>query len=109
MIDAIDKIRSYIQDLDYAGFSADGKTIDAVVRNLEIIGEAAKHISASLVPTYDPQDWVRIGSMRNKLIHDYADTNVSLVWETVTGRLDDLEQALREADRVLGENDEAET
>ena len=95
MIDAIARIRSYTSGMDYQQFVADTKTVDAVVRNLELIGEASRRVPSSYLTNFLEDDWRRIGDMRNKLIHDYADTNVDLVWQTVCSRLDALEIALQ--------------
>lgn len=96
MIEAIGRIRSYTTGMDFAAFAADAKTVDAVVRNLEVIGEASRRVPGSLTTLYSDTEWRRIGDMRNKLIHDYVDTNVELVWQTVVTRLDALESALHE-------------
>ncbi|MCH9020369.1 MAG: DUF86 domain-containing protein [Proteobacteria bacterium] len=81
-------------EMDFEAFCEDPKTVDAVVRNLEIIGEASKRVPQHLTRHYKDADWSRIGDMRNKLIHDYAQTNERLVWETIKTRLDPLEDAL---------------
>ena len=64
-------------------FCADRKTQDAVVRNLEIIGEATKRLSSSLKSAHPDIAWKPIAGMRDKLIHDYFGVNVELVWEVV--------------------------
>ena len=90
MLDAIGRISGYVSGMNFDAFRRDPKTIDAVVRNLEIIGEASRHIPESLTGYYEDADWSRIATMRNKLIHDYANTNERLVWETVRTRLGPL-------------------
>lgn len=64
-------------------FCADRKTQDAVVRNLEIIGEATKRLSPLLKSAHTDIAWKPIAGMRDKLIHDYFGVNVELVWEVV--------------------------
>ena len=64
-------------------FFADRKTQDAVVRNLEIIGEATKRVSLSLKSSHPDIAWKPIAGMRDKLIHDYFGVNVQLVWDAV--------------------------
>lgn len=71
-------------------FCADRKTQDAVVRNLEIIGEATKRLSASLKSAHPDVPWKPIAGMRDKLIHDYFGVNVELVWEVVERDLPSL-------------------
>lgn len=65
------------------GFLADRKTQDAVVRNLEIIGEATKRVSPGLKAAHPGVAWKPIAGMRDKLIHDYFGVNVQLVWDVV--------------------------
>ncbi|MDP6351293.1 MAG: DUF86 domain-containing protein [Alphaproteobacteria bacterium] len=105
MIRAIERIQDYTAGMDYARFCRDPKTVDAVVRNLEIIGEASKRVPKSLAALYTDADWRRIGAMRDKLIHDYAETNTGLVWETVQTRLGSLDRALRQMLQVAEQND----
>ena len=95
MLDAIARIREYVSEMDFEAFSKDSKTVDAVVRNLEIVGEASKRVPKHLTRHYADADWSRIGDMRNKLIHDYAQTNERLVWETIKVRLGPLEESLQ--------------
>jgi uncharacterized protein with HEPN domain len=97
ILDAIRKIRAYTAGFSYTQFESDSKTIDAVVRNIEIIGEASRHVGPPLVPHYSSEEWARIGAMRNRLIHDYGGTNPLRVWETIQQRLDQLEHAVTEA------------
>ncbi len=65
------KIIKYIAGLNYDSFIADDKTIDAVVRNLEIIGEAANKIDNSFKIKNPQIDWNRIRGLRNRIVHDY--------------------------------------
>lgn len=82
-------VRDAIQHiLDYTtagkeNFLADRKTQDAVVRNLEIIGEATKRVSASLKDAHPDISWKPIAGMRDKLVHDYFGVNLQLVWDVV--------------------------
>ncbi len=82
-------IRDAIQSvLEYTAtgkesFLADRKTQDAVVRNLEIIGEATKRLSPSLKEAHTNISWKPIAGMRDKLIHDYFGVNLQLVWDVV--------------------------
>ena len=94
MLEAIGRIRQYVAGMNFEAFLQDPKTVDAVVRNLEIIGEASRHVPPDLAEVYTDAEWTRISDMRNKLIHDYARTNERLVWETVQLRLGPLAEAL---------------
>ncbi len=83
MLDCMNKILEYVKGYKYDQFSNDEKTIDAVVRNIEIIGEAAKHLPDK-IKNRDPQiPWKAIVGMRDKLAHDYFGVDVLFVWNTV--------------------------
>jgi uncharacterized protein with HEPN domain len=81
--DAIEKILTYCQDGETA-FLADPRTQDAVIRNIEIIGEATKNISDPLRATYPTVPWKQIARMRDFLIHHYFGVKLALVWEVVS-------------------------
>jgi len=68
-------------------FLQDTKTQDAVVRNLEIIGEAVKHVSENLRAQNIDVPWKRIAGMRDKMIHEYFGVNLQLVWDVVVREL----------------------
>ncbi len=83
-------IFEYTQGMQYADFIADRKTIDAVVRNFEVLGEAAKRISEE-VQLQNPQiDWRRISDFRNLLIHDYFGIDYTIVWKIIKDYLPDV-------------------
>ena len=77
-------------------FFQDKKTQDAVVRNLEIIGEAVKHLSASLTTTHPSIPWKQIAGMRDKLIHDYFGVDLNLVWDVVATGLPEFNRQIME-------------
>ncbi len=77
---SIDKITRYNAGLDERLFLADEKTIDAVVRNLEIIGEAAKQLPAEFKSRHPAIPWVQLAGMRDRIVHDYAGIDLRLVW-----------------------------
>jgi uncharacterized protein with HEPN domain len=83
IFEALDDIFCFCQDMDFEEFSQDRKTIYAVIRGLEIIGEAVKHIPEPLRRKYPEIPWKEIAGMRDKLIHAYFGVDVRLVWETV--------------------------
>jgi len=80
--DAIQHILEYTAS-GKESFFADRKTQDAVVRNLEIIGEATKRVSASIKEANPDVSWKPIAGMRDKLVHDYFGVNLQLVWDVV--------------------------
>jgi uncharacterized protein with HEPN domain len=90
MRDAIEKIERYLAATDYETFAGDDMKIDAVVRELEIIGEAAKNLSASFTDEHPDIPWRRIKAMRNVLIHQYFGVNLKVVWDTCQSNLPQL-------------------
>jgi uncharacterized protein with HEPN domain len=105
IVDAAGRIRSYVEGLSFETFSSDQRTIDAVVRNFEAIGEAAKHVAP--LPGYTAAEWRRIRSMRDRLIHDYAAVSIPIVRQTIQVHLATLERAATlEAGRLAADDPE---
>ena len=96
ILEAIERIRSYVQDANMETFSKDRKTQDAVVRNLEIIGEAAGKLPDALLRNAPQIEWRKIRALRNILIHEYFGISLSIVWDVVQNKLGPLEAACRE-------------
>ncbi|MBU0700995.1 DUF86 domain-containing protein [bacterium] len=79
--EAIYRIMSYTSKMEYADFLQDYKTQDAVIRNIEILGEAAKLLSDETKKKYSNLPWKDIAGTRDKLIHDYFGVNIDIVWD----------------------------
>lgn len=94
-LESIELIQSYTEGYDLTGFLADRKTQDAVIRNLEIIGQALKDFGIETLSAEQPNmPWREIAGMRNVLAHEYLGVDAVMVWETVQAHLDTLQQAL---------------
>jgi len=92
--DAIDKIHSFVSGMTFEQFSVDDKTVFAVIRALEIIGEATKKIPNDKREIYPNVPWNEMAGMRDKLIHDYIGVNLHVVWKTVQEDIPRLESLL---------------
>lgn len=97
ILQAIERIESFISGMDYDAFVEDDKTLSAVVRKLEIIGEAVKQLPISFTEQHTTIPWKQIAGMRDKLIHFYFGVDPLLVWQTVQNRLPELKAAITEA------------
>ncbi len=96
IISAIAKICEFTKDADYSVFVANEMTVDAVIRNLEIIGEAARHIPAEIETKYPDIEWQEMRAIRNILIHEYFGVDLAVVWHTVKKDLPPLLSKLRD-------------
>ena len=94
ILEAIDRIGQYINEMTLKEFDRDNAIQDAVVRRLEIIGEAVKHLPAAVTKSQPQVPWKQIAGMRDILIHEYAGVSVQTVWKTVTENLEPLEKAI---------------
>lgn len=92
---SIDRIASYIKDFDFEEFSGDQKTVDAVIHNIQIIGEAAIALPDAVASRYSAVPWANIRAMRHILVHGYFAVDLEIVWSTAKHRLPELRRALR--------------
>ena len=92
--ECIKNIEQYTQNLTFEKFKNNKMAIDAVIRNLEIIGEAANNIPAEIKAKYSDVPWHRIIGMRNKVIHEYFGVDVKILWETIKKRIPELKKVI---------------
>jgi len=83
IVESAQKILSYTNGLSFDDFVADEKTVDAVVRNFEIIGEAASRLSPEFRSMNPHIEWNRIRGLRNRIVHDYFGIDHSIVWRII--------------------------
>ncbi|WP_183577431.1 DUF86 domain-containing protein [Mucilaginibacter sp. X5P1] len=82
ILESAEKINTYTINLTYEEFIVDSKTIDAVVRNFEIIGEAANRLPDELKENNTELDWFKIRGLRNRIVHNYFGIDHKIIWST---------------------------
>jgi len=90
IVEAITRIAEYTHDIDYNGFLQNEMAQDAVVRNLQVIGEAAKNISSDFKKKHKDVEWKKMAGLRDKIIHHYFGINWDIVWDTAKNKLPEL-------------------
>ncbi len=96
ILDCIRKIKEFSEGISFREFSSNELIQDAIIRNIEIIGEASKKISSDTKQIYFEIPWKEISGMRDKLIHDYLGVDVEVVWRTIKEDIPILESQIRE-------------
>ena len=96
---AIASIENFITSMDYESFHDDDKTLSAVIRKLEIIGEAVKQLPDEIRQSYPEIPWKQVAGMRDKLIHSYFGVDAHMVWQTIMNRLPALKKTLQNLDK----------
>jgi len=81
ILESCQKIIDYTNGYSFEEFTADPKTVDAVIRNFEIIGEAANRLPEDFKNSHHEIDWFRIKGFRNRIVHDYFGIDYSIVWQ----------------------------
>lgn len=92
IFESIQNIRIYSEGMTYSTWCKDKKTIDAVVRNFEILGEAANHIPTDIQSQYPHIPWHQMRGIRNILIHEYFGMDEDVIWETIQNDIPVLEE-----------------
>lgn len=95
ILTSIDHIQRYIEHLDYAEFVSNQLVIDAVVRNLEIIGEAVAQIPDDVKVRYADVPWQKIKDFRNVVVHKYFVVDLETLWDIVQNKLEPLQDQVQ--------------
>ena len=95
---ACDRIQQFIEGMDLTTFSSDLMCQDAVIRRIEIIGEASTKIDPLFQEEHSEIPWYLMRGMRNRLIHDYNEIDIDLVWQTIQVDIPDLKKKI---ERIL--------
>ncbi|MBM4050361.1 MAG: DUF86 domain-containing protein [Planctomycetes bacterium] len=100
ILDALESAETFVRGLSYNQFVRDDKTVSAVIRKLEIVGEAARQIPEDLRAKHPEVPWRQMAEMRNRLIHAYFKVHYPLVWSTIRDRIPQLKPLIA---RVLAD------
>ena len=95
ILEAIERISRYTAGMNEAAFVRDEKTVDAVIRNLTVIGEAARFIGAEVEAEHTHIPWANMRGFRNIVVHEYFGVSTAIVWQTVQANLPPLIPELR--------------
>jgi uncharacterized protein with HEPN domain len=95
MATSSEKIIDFVHGMSFETFEDDSRTFDAVVRNLEIIGEAAKAVPEDVRTKYPQVEWKKIAGLRDMLIHEYFGVDAEIIWDIVQEKLPGLLKTLR--------------
>lgn len=98
ILTAIDNIGKYTKNITYARFKSNSLIVDAVVRNLEIIGEAAKSVPAEVRLEHRNIEWKKIAGLRDVLIHEYFGVDLDVLWDIIQNKLPSLKQEISDID-----------
>jgi uncharacterized protein with HEPN domain len=94
MEDMLRKLQEFVQGMTFNEFMEDSKTVFAVIRAFEVLGEAAKHIPPEYRNEHPDVPWQKITSLRNKLIHEYFSVNLDVIWNTIHKDIPELQMLL---------------
>jgi uncharacterized protein with HEPN domain len=101
ILESIEKIKNYTTGLSFETFLQDSKTCDAVIRNFEIIGEAAHRLPEDFKEKHSSVNWFRIVGFRNRIVHDYMGIDYKIVWTILQNDIDKLASDLQHIQRSL--------
>ena len=95
ILDAIGLIEEYTRGMSENEFFSNSMAHDAVIRQLEIIGEAARNVSDEFQAKHHALPWMKMIGIRNKIIHEYFNVNYAIVWDTIKDDLPSLKKSIK--------------
>lgn len=102
ILEAITRVQGYVEGMDRPSFEADQRTVDAVLRNLEIVGEAAKRVPEEIRARSQKTEWRKIAGMRDMLAQAYFEVDLEIVWDVIANKLpgfrEDVEKLAEDLD-----------
>ena len=90
ILQALQRISSYTEDMEEVAFMKDTRTQDACIRQFEIVGEATKRLSTTFRNRFTQVPWRSLAGTRDKLIHDYIQVDLAIVWSTISNNVTPL-------------------
>ena len=106
ILDAVSAVETYAAGMTFKDFAADRKTVDAVVRNLIIIGEAATHIPEEICQSHREIPWPDMRAMRNFVVHEYFGVSDKILWDTIQTDLSPIVPMLKEIVTIYSKKDD---
>ena len=82
ILEACRRIVEYVEGMDELSFANDQRTVDAVVRNLTVLGEAVKHLPEELLDRHSAIPWIEMRGIRNVMVHEYFGVSIPIIWKT---------------------------
>ena len=102
ILDSINEIEEFVRGIAFEEFIKDKKTLNAVLRSLEIMGEAAKKIPENIRSQYPSVPWRKMTGMRDKLIHEYSGVDTEIVWQTIKKDLPKVKPLIKQIKQEMG-------
>ena len=95
ILESIDDINEFVAGFNFEAFANDKKTVKAVIRSLEVIGEAVNKLPQNIRDQYSESPWEEMVGMRNRIIHEYFGVDLNIIWQTIEEDLPSLKTNVR--------------
>jgi uncharacterized protein with HEPN domain len=104
ILESIEKIEKYTEGISFDDFVLNSMAIDAVIRNIEIIGEASKNVPDLVKGKHPEIPWKKMAGIRNRIVHEYFGVDINIIWFIVSNELSQLKQWLKDGLNSTGED-----